>query len=57
MICYKCLICKALHHFVGYMGEGAFANNLMNALIGVIIAVVVAFVATMFLYKPDKESA
>ncbi len=43
--------------FVGYMGEGVYANNLMNALIGVIIAVVVAFVATMFLYKPDKESA
>lgn len=43
--------------FVGYMGEGAFAGNLMNAIIGVIIAMVVAFIATMFLYKPEKENA
>ena len=43
--------------FVGYMGEGAFAGNLMNAIIGVVIAMVVAFIATMFLYKPEKENA
>lgn len=43
--------------FVGYMGEGAFAGNLMNAIIGVVIAMVVAFITTMFLYKPEKENA
>lgn len=43
--------------FVGYMGEGVFAGNLMNAIIGVVIAMVVAFIATMFLYKPEKENA
>ena len=43
--------------FVGYLGEGVFAGNLMNAIIGVVIAMVVAFIATMFLYKPEKENA
>lgn len=39
--------------FVGYMGDGVYANNLMNAVIGVIIAIVVAFIATMVIYKPE----
>lgn len=41
--------------FVGYMGEGALANNLINAVIGVLIAMVVAFIATMILYKPENK--
>lgn len=41
--------------FVGYMGEGALANNLINAIIGVLIAMVVAFIATMILYKPENK--
>lgn len=39
----------------GYVGSGAQANNLMNAVIGILIGVVVSFIATMILYKPEEE--
>ena len=41
--------------FAGYVGSSAYANNFMNAVIGVLIALAVSFGATMFLYKPEKE--
>ena len=44
-----------LFALAGYTGEGAFASNLMNTIIGIVIGIVVAFIATMVLYKPDKE--
>lgn len=39
----------------GYVGEGATAANLMNTIIGIAIGIVVSFIATMILYKPEKE--
>ena len=39
----------------GYSGEGAFAANLMNTVIGIVIGLVVAFIATMILYKPEEK--
>ena len=46
-----------LFQFAAYVGTGAYANNFMNAVIGVVIALVVTFIATMFLYKPEKTEA
>lgn len=43
-----------LFALAGYTGNGAFANNLMNTLIGIGIGAVVAFIATMILYKPEE---
>ncbi|RHN00160.1 PTS transporter subunit EIIC [Dielma fastidiosa] len=39
----------------GYVGEGAYAGNLMNAIIGICIGMIVAFIATMMLFKPQNE--
>ena len=39
----------------GYVGSGAMANNLLNTMIGIIIGMVGAFIATMILYKPQNE--
>lgn len=40
----------------GYVGEGANSGNLMHTIIGILIGAVVAFIATMILYKPiDNE--
>lgn len=39
----------------GYAGEGIYANNLMNTIIGIVIGMVISFIATMVLYKPEKE--
>lgn len=39
----------------GYAGEGALANNMMHAMIGAGICFIVAFIATMILYKPKED--
>ena len=44
--------------FAGYVGEGVKGSNIINAVIGVVIAIVVSFAAAMVLYKPaDKVKA
>lgn len=40
--------------FAAYVGSGTYANNFMNAIIGVVLTLIVAFIATMILYKPEK---
>lgn len=44
-----------LFALAGYTGEGIYSNNLMNAIIGIVIAMIIAFIATMLLYKPETE--
>lgn len=39
----------------GYVGEGAHSGNLMHTVIGIIIAMVGTFIATMILYKPAES--
>lgn len=39
----------------GYVGTGAQSNNLLNTIIGILIGMVVAFIATMILYKPNDN--
>ncbi|GGP11746.1 PTS transporter subunit EIIC [Oceanobacillus neutriphilus] len=39
----------------GYVGSGEYSNNLLNTIIGIAIGMVVAFVATMFMYKPKMN--
>lgn len=39
----------------GYVGTGAHADNLMHAIIGIIIGMIASFIATMILYKPNDE--
>jgi PTS system beta-glucosides-specific IIC component len=41
-----------LFQFAAYVDKG---TNLLNAVIGVVITIVVGFIATMLLYKPEKE--
>ena len=41
--------------FAGYIGSGEYAGNFTNAVIGVIIALAVSFIATMALYKPESQ--
>lgn len=41
--------------FAGYVGTGQYANNLMNAAIGVVITLISAFIATIILYKPENK--
>lgn len=40
----------------GYAGTGKYGSNLLNAVIGILIGMVISFVATMILYKPDNEN-
>lgn len=44
-----------LFALAGFVGTGAASNNLMNAVIGVVIGMVIAFAATMILYKPEQK--
>lgn len=39
----------------GYAGSGAHAGNLLNTVIGILVGMIAAFIATMFLYKPNNE--
>lgn len=39
----------------GYVGSGVHADNLMHAVIGILIGMVISFIATMILYKPTEE--
>lgn len=39
----------------GYVGQGAAASNLLNTVIGIGIGMVVSFIATMILFKPEKQ--
>lgn len=43
-----------LFQLTAYVGEGALANNLIHACIGVVITLIVSFIATFILYKPEK---
>lgn len=42
--------------FAAFVGGAGFETNLINAVIGVILGFIVAFVATMVLYKPEASS-
>ena len=37
----------------GYVGSGSYSNNLLNTVIGILIGMLVSFVATMILYQPE----
>ncbi|MCO8292573.1 PTS transporter subunit EIIC [Tetragenococcus halophilus] len=39
----------------GYVGTGEYSHNLMNTIIGIVIGMVVSFIATMILYKPENQ--
>lgn len=41
--------------FAAYAGSGEYASNLTNAVIGVVITLIVSFIATMILYKEEKQ--
>lgn len=38
-----------------YAGTGDYKNNLLNTVIGILISIVVSFIATLILYKPKEN--
>lgn len=44
-----------LFALAGYAGEGAYSGNLLHTMIGIVIGMVVSFIATMLLYQFTEE--